>query len=158
VRCTALTVTLALSAICLTAAATASVALGPVDPALTRLFAPLSTPPGLYAVHHVNRPIREVAASLRALDPNPAPGAWEATRPEAHDAFGQAGLYDRFRLAQLFGGRRVTVVRGSLADAGGIRAFTLISPCPDPTLSRVEPGTMVIVLRLGHPVSADYNR
>jgi hypothetical protein len=128
--------------------------LGRVDPALTRLFTPVSVPPGTYAVYQVHRPIEALAASLRALDPDPAPGAWAATRPEAHDAFGQAGLYDPFRLAQLFGGRRVTVVRGSLAGPGSVRAYTLISPYPDPTLSRIEPDTMVIVLTLGHPASA----
>ncbi len=123
--------------------------LGQPDPALTRLFTPLSTPPGTYVVYRSDRPVGEIAAALRALDPAPAPGAWQPTRPEAHEAFGQAGLYDRFRLAQLFGGRRLTVVRGSLHVDGRLRAYTLISPFPDPTLSRIEHGTMVIVLTLG---------
>jgi hypothetical protein len=30
-----------------------------------------------------------------------------------------------------------------------IASVTLISPYPDPTFSRIEPGTLVIVLRLG---------
>lgn len=123
--------------------------LGPVDLPLTRLFTPLSAPPGTYAVYRVSRGIAELTASLRALDASPAPGAWEPTRPESHDAFGQAGLYDRYRLAQLFGGRRLTLVRGSLCREGVTRAYTLISPYPDPSLSRIETGTMVIVLTLG---------
>jgi hypothetical protein len=124
--------------------------LGPEDQALTRLFTPVAAPPGTYAVYRVTTPIADLAAALRARDAAPAPGAWSATRPESHDAFGQAGLYDRYRLAQLFGGRRLTVVRGSLRRQGLLRAYTLISPYPDPSLTRIESGTMVIVVTLGH--------
>jgi hypothetical protein len=123
--------------------------LGSPDPALTRLFTPLSAPSGEYAVYQVERPIQAVADALKAQDPAPAPGAWAATRPEPHDAFGQAGLYDRYRLAQLFGGRRLTVIRGSLRRGPVQRAYTLISPYPDPTLTTIERGTMVIVLTVG---------
>ena len=132
--------------------------LGVADAALTRLFTPLSMPPGTYVVYRSPRPIAELTAALRALDPAPAPGAWEPTRPEAHDAFGQSGLYDRFRLAELFGGQRLTVVRGSLRREDVRLAYTLISPYPDPTLSRIESGTMVIVLTIGSVPGAVYNR
>lgn len=94
------------------------------------------------------RPIEDLTAALKAVDPAPAPGAWALTRLEAHDAFGQAGVYDRFTLAQLFGGRRVTVVRGSLSRGTARDAYTLISPYPDPSLTRLDPGTLVIVLHL----------
>ncbi len=75
-------------------------------------------------------------------------GAWQVTRLEAHEAFGQAGIYDRLRLAQLFGGKRLNVVRGSLARDDARDAYTLISPYPDASLTAVNPGTLVIVLHV----------
>ena len=91
-------------------------------------------PPALYVVSTVETSITQLAAELRSLDGAPAPGAWQVTHPEAREAFGQAGLYDRFQLAELFGGQRLSVVRGSLAVGGYRTAYTLISPYPDGTL------------------------
>ena len=125
-------------------AAAAGVPLGTSDAALTRLFTPLSVPPGTCLVYRSSETIEALSARLRALDLAPASGAWEPSRPEAHGAFGQEGVYDRARLARLFNGRRVTVVRGSLVLNGQRRAYTLVSPYPDPTLSRIVDGTMVI--------------
>jgi hypothetical protein len=122
--------------------------LGAPNAALAGLFTPLSVPPGTYTVSTTPQPIAVVAAALKACDPIPTPGAWTLTTPEAHDAFGQAGVYDRSRLAQLFGGRRPTVARGALVRDGTREAYTLISPYPDAALSRLESGTMVVVLRM----------
>ena len=129
-------------------AAADSVHLGTPDPALTRLFTPLSVPPGTYLVYRSSEAVETMTARLRALDPAPAPGAWEPTRPEAHDAFGQEGPYDRDRLARLFNGKRVSLVRGSVVHQRQRLAYTLISPYPDPTLSRIVDGTMVIEFRV----------
>ena len=123
--------------------------LGKRDRALERQFTPLAALDGAYVVSTVDTPIMQLAAELRGLDPSPAPGAWQITHPEAHEAFGQAGLYDRFALAELFGGQRLSVVRGSLAVGGYRTAYTLIAPHPDGTLSRVVHGTMVIQVRVG---------
>ena len=122
--------------------------LGRRDLALERQFTPIVAPGGTYVVSTVARSIEEVAASLKSLDTAPVPGAWSLAHPEAHEAFGQAGLYDRYRLAQLFGGRRLKVARGSLIVEGHRIAYTLISPYPDGTLSRIVAGTMVIQVRL----------
>ena len=130
------------------AGAPATPDLGRRDRALERQFTPIAAPDGAYIVSTLARSIEEVAASLRSLDGTPAPGAWGLTHPEAHEAFGQAGLYDRYRLAQLFGGRRLTVARGSLIVEGHRIAYTLISPHPDGTLSRIVAGTMVIQVRI----------
>jgi hypothetical protein len=129
-------------------AAATSVPLGTPDAALTRLFTPLSVPPGMYLVYRSSEAIETLTARLRALDPAPAAGAWESTRPEAHGAFGQEGPYDRDRLARLFNGKRVTLVRGSLVHQRQHVAYTLISPYPDATLSRIMEGTMVIEFRV----------
>jgi hypothetical protein len=118
--------------------------LGVPDAALTRLFTPISAPPGQYVVYRSDRPIDALAAELKALDPEPAPGAWEPTRPEAHDAFGQEGPYDRSRLARLFRGKRVTLIRGSLKEGRHRVAYTLVSPFPTPSMDAINDGTMVI--------------
>ncbi len=118
------------------------------DAALTRLFTPLAVPARHVRGLQLGRDHRDADARLRALDPSPAPGAWQPTRPEAHGAFGQEGLYDRARLARLFNGKRVTVVRGSLPRDGRRLAYTLVSPYPDATLSRIVEGTMVIEFRV----------
>lgn len=118
--------------------------LGVPDPALTRLFTPIAAPAGEYVVYRSDRPVDAIAAELKALDPDPAPGAWQPLRPEAHDAFGQDGPYDRARLARLFRGTRVTLIRGSLTEGPRRVAYTLISPYPAPSLDTIVAGTMVI--------------
>lgn len=118
--------------------------LGRPDEALTRLFTPRAVPAGMYFVYRSARPLEAIVADLRAQDPVPSAGAWQPTRPEAHGAFGQEGIYDRARLARLFNGKRVTVVRGSIRREGRTVAYTLISPYPDPTISAILDGTMVI--------------
>jgi hypothetical protein len=122
--------------------------LGRRDRALERQFTPIAAPDGAYVVSTTDTPISQLAADLKRLDPSPAPGAWQVTHLEAHEAFGQAGLYDRFQLAELFGGQRLSVVRGSLAAGAYRTAYTLISPHPDGTLSRIVHGTMVIQVRI----------
>ena len=63
------------------------------------------------------------------------------------EAFGTAGAYDRSKVARLYTGGRVSVVRGPVERGGKVvAAVTLISPYPDPTLSRLEKGTLVILL------------
>lgn len=128
--------------------AAAAVPLGTPNPALTRLFTPLAVPPGTYVVSTSTETIETLTARLREQAPSPAPGAWVPSRPEAYAAFGQEGLYDRARLARLFNGKRVTVVRGSLTQQGQRLAYTLVSPYPDHTLSQIVEGTMVIEFRV----------
>ena len=65
-------------------------------------------------------------------------------RLEPLDAFGTGGSFDRARLVQLFGGRRVTVVRGWRRDGNRFESITLLTPHPDPALTRLEPTTLMI--------------
>lgn len=130
------------------AAPCGAIELGVERPDLARLFTPLTAAPGTYVVRATDRPVTSLAAALKACDPSPGPGAWLPTRPEVHEAFGQAGIYDRARLAQLFGGKRLTVVRGSLLQADGTDAYTLISPYPSPDMTTVHSGTLVIVVHV----------
>jgi hypothetical protein len=125
--------------------------IGPPDEGLRLAFTPATFAAGSFEVHHSAEAIARLAARLRALDPSPAAGAWQVERAGVFDAFGGEGPYDKARLARLFGGSSPSVARGTLVTMGGRRAFTLIAPCPDPSLSSLGPGTMVIVTRLPVP-------
>ena len=101
------------------------------DPALIPLFTPPHPHLGRYEVCTSNEPIQAVNG-----------GAIEAL--EALDAFGAAGTYDRPALARLYGGTRVQVARGWRSAAGRFESITRLSPYPDPSLTRLLPGTMEI--------------
>ena len=123
--------------------------LGTRSPALERLFTPPAVPRDLYEVYESPRSIEQLAAALRARDAAPHQGAWHVRQIGPGDAFGAEGSYDRARLAMLVGGRRISVARGSLRNADGtLTGFTLLSPYPDPTLSELRTGTMIIVFHV----------
>ena len=126
--------------------------LGPEDRAYRELFTPSSSPPGTFAVYRSAEPITTLAARLKALDPDPAAGAWEVARTSVFDAFGAEGPYDKGRLARLFGGSSPRAARGSLVTPPDRVAVALISPYPDLALTSLQQGTLVIVTRL--PVSS----
>lgn len=95
----------------------------------------------------------DLDAVLRALaaDPVvvPAPGAWTPRLQSATDAFGRSGAYNRWSVARLYGSRQPRVARGvRRAGAGVAESWTLVSPYPSADLTRLEPGTLLIVLRI----------
>jgi hypothetical protein len=109
------------------------------------LFTPRHVPEGTYRAYVSSRPIDEVVRDLRAG----MPGSFDPRPVIAGDAFGQSGGYDRWKLARLYGATRARVARGPRMENGQVvEAWTLISPYPDPDLERLEPGTLLIVLRL----------
>lgn len=90
---------------------------------------------------------------LRRLDADTtllrAPGAWQPRTLLPADAFGQTGRYDRWKVVRLYGAARTRVARGARVEAGRVvESWTLISPYPDPSLQRLEPGTLLVILRL----------
>jgi hypothetical protein len=111
---------------------------GPCDAAFVALFTPKSPIDGHYEVCVTDETVPgggRVTESAHLAEPE---------RLEPLDAFGTAGSYSRSRLARLYGGRRVTVRRGWREDGGRFESLTLLSPYPDPTLTRLRPGTMII--------------
>jgi hypothetical protein len=78
------------------------------------------------------------------------PGSWTATPTGPRDAFGEAGTYHRFRLIRLYGSTQARVARGprSADDGQTLETWTLVSPYPDTSLTRLEPGTLILVLRV----------
>jgi hypothetical protein len=128
---------------------------GQPSPALARLFIPRAAPPGVYRVQVVGVGIDQAAREVeRTLPGGAAPGrghgAWRVHPAAPEEAFGDAGDYDQSRLARLFGGKRPSVCRGPVEQDGRVIASVfLVSPYPDPTLTRLEPGTMIIVFDPG---------
>jgi hypothetical protein len=120
-------------------------------PEYVRLFAPPRAHTGAYHAYvsqlDLDSVLRQLASEPALLHP---PGAWTPQAVVPSDAFGQTGNYDRWRLARLYGAQRPVVARGPRASDGRTpsEAWTLISPYPDASLKRLEPGTLLIVLDL----------
>ncbi|MFB3852915.1 MAG: hypothetical protein ACE148_03740 [Vicinamibacterales bacterium] len=122
------------------------------DERLTRLFTPSRSPGFIYAVYVTGRPLDDCVQHFREIDSGGGRAAWK-WRPRAAEplaAFGGSGAYSRSRLARLFTGRPAMVARGSVRDASGafVASVTLLSPYPDASFTRLETGTMMIVLSL----------
>lgn len=122
-----------------------------VDPVLTRLFTPRDVPPGTYVVYVTSAPIDRVAMAFRTNWPPAGESrAWKVERaPNPLNVFGDAGEYDKSKVARLYTGARMFVARGPVVERGQtVASITLASPYPDPTLARVEPGTLIIEFRI----------
>jgi hypothetical protein len=111
------------------------------SPLYGRLFTSIRLPEGTYRTYVTRRSLDAVLSAMEA-------GVEPATVAAA-EAFGQSGGYDRWKLARLYGARRARVARLPRLENGQVvEAWTLISPYPDPAMERLEPGTLLIVLRL----------
>ena len=117
-------------------------------PEYVRLFAPRAHS-GAYRAYISPAGLEETLATLltdaSVLRP---PGAWESQSQIPWDAFGLSGSYNRWKVAGLYRSRRARVVRGPRLDQGQLESWTLITPYPDPGLQRLEPGTLILVLRV----------
>ena len=107
------------------------------DAASAGLFAPPQPVLGRYEVCTTASPIEVVMATGEAHY-----GEVEALGPL--DAFGAGGTYNRSMMSRLYGGMRAKVVRGWAESGERFTSITLISPYPDPTLQRLNDGTMEI--------------
>ena len=105
---------------------------------LASLFTPPRPVAGRYEVSVSADPIETVAA----VSPDTHFGPVEVT--DWFGAFGAAGTYDRARVARLYGGQGVRVARGWRQTGNGFESVTLISPYPDASLTRLNPGTLTI--------------
>jgi hypothetical protein len=107
------------------------------DPALTSLFTPARPGSTRYEVCTTTEGIRD------AVPPGTVISALEPL-----DAFGEAGPYDRSRLARLYGGIRASVGRAWIDRGHEVESDTYISPYPNAALTSLEPGTLVIRVRV----------
>ncbi len=97
------------------------------DEAYAGLFTPIRPEFGRYEVCTSDAPLEGDAEPLEPLD-----------------AFGSSGTASRAALQRLYGGQRVRVQRSWTASADAFVSITRLSPYPDPTLTRILPGTMEI--------------
>ena len=119
------------------------------SPAHVALF----TPPrhgDAYQAFVSSEPFDQALAGLLAAAPAVrGPGLWEPQRVAATDAFGAGAPYNRWQLVRLYGARGPRVARGPVGgDGRPPEMWTLVSPYPDATLNRLEPGTLLLVLRI----------
>jgi hypothetical protein len=125
---------------------------GPPSPAAPPVYLDLFTPAvhrSAYQLFISPLPLDQLLKSLTDAGFAAPPATWQPERQPAVDAFGRAGRYDRTRLARLYGARRVDVARAPRLEGGRVvETWTLVSPYPDPRLERLEPGTLILVLRL----------
>ncbi len=128
---------------------------GTPAPELARLFTPRHAPAGAYEVvvleAGIERARERVLTAMRDSSAAAPPLEALAVRPlDPLQAFGRAGAFNQTTVARLYTGRKANVVRIPVEQLGRtIAAITLISPYPDPTLTHLEEGTMLIVLHLG---------
>jgi hypothetical protein len=112
------------------------------DPVLTRLFTPVHPRLGRYEACSSGQPVAALA-----------PRGWTIAGRSPLDAFGGVSIFfDRSKLTRLYGGRRANVARGWQLDGSRFESVILVSPYPDPTLTRLEPGTLVIRFLLDQAV------
>jgi hypothetical protein len=121
------------------------------DPLLAALFTPPHPQRGRYEVCTTSQPLEAVQARQGTAGRTAGIEVLEAL-----DAFGAAGPYSRAAVARLYGGTRVRVVRRWQQRDGQFISETLLSPYPDTTLTRLNPGTMVIRLTIDHVQSKDH--
>lgn len=118
-------------------------------PAYVVLFAPVNERASFSAaVSHAS--LDDILAHVNEdATAGQAPGSWHARSEAAADAFGTAGLHNRWLLKRLFGSRQVQVARGTRLDRGRVvESWTLISPYPSADLRTLQPGTLRLVLRI----------
>ena len=117
-------------------------------PEYVRLFAPAAQRDAYRAYvspQGLEDTLQLLLADAAVLRP---PGAWEPQAMIPYDAFGMTGSYNRWNVAGLYRSRRARVARGPRLDQGQLESLTLVAPYPDVALQRLEPGTLIIVLRI----------
>ena len=106
------------------------------------LFTPARPQLGHYEVLATSDALPQALEGERKAEPDAT--GWTVEEAAPLDAFGSAGNYDRAALSRLFGGRQARVAHGMIQQNGRVVALTLISPYPEPDMSRLNPGTLII--------------
>lgn len=103
-------------------------------------------------------PIDEVAAFFAERARRGSAGHF-VVRPGAPDAFDNLAPFSRSRLARLYKGRTPRLARGPvLTSMGGpeVEAVALLmSPYPEPDLGSLNPGTLIMIVRVARRPNPD---
>ena len=116
------------------------------SPAHVGLFAPLAHQ-SEYRAFVSTAALDKVLPRIATAQPGP-PGAWHLDDVSPLDAFGSSGSYNRFRLVRSYLGTRPRTAHGPWITAEGLETWTLVSPYPTAALDAVEPGTLLIAMRV----------
>ena len=118
-------------------------------PAYLALFAPRAER-GSYRIATSTLPLDRVLTDLADDDSlGRPPGAWQPRQELPQDAFGDGGSYDQWALRRLYGAVQPRVARGPrVVNGETTEAWILISPFPDPSLTRLEQGTLRIIVAI----------
>ena len=118
-------------------------------PEYVRLIAPANQRKS-YSISVTEAPLTDVLALITADSTAVAtPGAWQARNESPQDAFGTAGVYNRWLAAGVYGSQQPRVARGARMDRGRVvEAWTLVSPYPSADLATLQPGTMRLILKM----------
>jgi hypothetical protein len=117
------------------------------SPAHVQLFAP-EAHRSQYRAFVSADPLPTVLERIRTSLHDESAGAWESEDLGPLDAFGPDGPYTPFDLARLYTAGPVHVARGPHSSAHGFETWTLTSPYPDSSLTRLAEGTLLLVLRV----------
>lgn len=124
------------------------------SPAHARLFAPPARAAD-FTFETTSAAIEEVVGEFRARWPSPNPATWRVDRVTAGELFDGSALFDRARLARLYGGRPPRVARGPITrDGVVIVVVQLLSPYPEADLSRLNHGTLIMRVRVRQGMGA----
>jgi hypothetical protein len=108
-----------------------------------RVFAPPARA-DRFAFSVTGDPIDAVANFYRQRWPSDDERSWVIAPGPAVEAFDSAAVFDRARLARLYGGRLARIARGPIARAGTDHVVMLLSPYPEADLRRLNPGTLIM--------------
>ena len=116
------------------------------SPAHRALFAPPARA-SLYSFATTDERIDRVAAYYQERWPSDDPRPWKVETSGPVDVFDGAALFDRARLARLYGGKVVRIARGPIVENGRVtHTVLLLSPYPDAELTRLNQGTLIMTV------------
>lgn len=116
------------------------------SPAHAALFAPPARA-SLFAFSTTDESLDKVVAYYRGRWPAHDARSWKVETIAPLDVFDGAALFDRARLAQLYGGKPARIARGPIVENGRVtHAVLLLSPYPDATMTRLREGTLIMTV------------
>jgi len=103
----------------------------------------------MYAFATTSESLDRVVAYYRQRWPSDDPRSWKTETLGPLDVFDAAALFDRARLARVYGGTTPRIARGPIREHGVVtHAVLLVSPYPEPDLKRLKPGTLIMTVEV----------
>jgi hypothetical protein len=101
----------------------------------------------LFSFATTDEPLDRVVQYYRERWPAADARSWQVHTSGPLDVFDGAALFDRARLAKLYGGKVARVARGPIVQNGRVtHTVLLVSPYPDAQLRFLKTGTLVMTV------------